>query len=151
MSRYWTIAVCLLSLFFTSCAIIPLYSHSNKKTDRRSRFTQQPEEKVPSGAYLASYDVKWDLNWECRNKWKVTDSNVSLPTAQCARDDENFVAIAISGGGSRSAIFSAAVFFELERYGILQQADVISSVTTDISKTGKKFYYQMDTQLVLAS
>jgi predicted acylesterase/phospholipase RssA len=44
-------------------------------------------------------------------------------------DDGYFVGIAISGGGSRSANFSAACMFELHRLGILQRADYISSVS----------------------
>ena len=40
-----------------------------------------------------------------------------------------FVGIAISGGGSRSANFSAACMLQLERIGMLQQVDYISSVS----------------------
>src|SRR6476661_5849067 len=44
-------------------------------------------------------------------------------------NDGYFVGIAISGGGSRSANFSAACMFQLERLGLLQRADYISSVS----------------------
>ncbi|MDB5322985.1 MAG: uncharacterized protein JWN40_4616, partial [Phycisphaerales bacterium] len=40
-----------------------------------------------------------------------------------------FVGLAISGGGSRSANFSAAVMFELQRLGLLEKVDAISSVS----------------------
>lgn len=40
-----------------------------------------------------------------------------------------FVGLALSGGGSRSANFSAACMFELERLGILQKTTCISSVS----------------------
>ncbi len=40
-----------------------------------------------------------------------------------------FVGIAISGGGSRSANFSAACMLQLERIGLLQKADYVSSVS----------------------
>jgi predicted acylesterase/phospholipase RssA len=40
-----------------------------------------------------------------------------------------FVGIAISGGGSRSANFSAACMFELQRIGLLQKTNYISSVS----------------------
>ena len=46
-----------------------------------------------------------------------------------AGDDGYFVGIAISGGGSRSANFSAACMFQLHRLGLLQRADYISSVS----------------------
>jgi len=49
----------------------------------------------------------------------------SMPPDQ----DGTFVGLAISGGGSRSANFSAACMFQLERVGLLQHVDYISSVS----------------------
>jgi predicted acylesterase/phospholipase RssA len=49
--------------------------------------------------------------------------------AGAARDDGWFVGLAISGGGSRSANFSAAVMFELARLGLLRRVDAISPVS----------------------
>lgn len=50
-----------------------------------------------------------------------------------AQPDENrdgfFVGVAISGGGSRSANFAAGCLFQLQRLGLLQRADYISSVS----------------------
>jgi predicted acylesterase/phospholipase RssA len=43
--------------------------------------------------------------------------------------DGYFVGIAISGGGSRSANFAAACMFHLQRLGLLQRADYVSSVS----------------------
>lgn len=43
--------------------------------------------------------------------------------------DGYFVGIAISGGGSRSANFSAACLFQLQQRNLLQRADYISSVS----------------------
>jgi predicted acylesterase/phospholipase RssA len=43
--------------------------------------------------------------------------------------DGYFVGLAISGGGLRSANFSAACMFQLERIGMLQKVDYISSVS----------------------
>ncbi|MDF0642692.1 MAG: patatin-like phospholipase family protein [Nitrospira sp.] len=45
------------------------------------------------------------------------------------RRDGRFIGLAISGGGSRAAVFGAAVMKELERLGILQQIDVLSAVS----------------------
>jgi predicted acylesterase/phospholipase RssA len=44
-------------------------------------------------------------------------------------DDGIFVGIAMSGGGSRSANFSAACLFQFQRLGLLQKADYLSSVS----------------------
>lgn len=46
-----------------------------------------------------------------------------------AEGDGCFVGLALSGGGSRSANFSAACMFELQRLGILKHVDYISSVS----------------------
>ena len=43
--------------------------------------------------------------------------------------DGCFVGLCLSGGGSRSASFSAACMFQLERVGLLQKVDYISSVS----------------------
>jgi predicted acylesterase/phospholipase RssA len=51
------------------------------------------------------------------------------PSSEVPDADGTFVAVAISGGGSRSANFSAAMLFELQRAGILQKVDYISSVS----------------------
>src|SRR4051812_30374532 len=45
------------------------------------------------------------------------------------KPDGVFVGLALSGGGSRSANFSAACMFQLERVGLLQDVDYISSVS----------------------
>jgi predicted acylesterase/phospholipase RssA len=52
-------------------------------------------------------------------------------TAQAVVNDRDgyFVGLAISGGGLRSANFAAACMFQLERIGMLQKVDYISSVS----------------------
>ena len=44
-------------------------------------------------------------------------------------DDGYFIGVAISGGGSRSANFSASCLFQLQRIGLLQHVDYMSSVS----------------------
>ena len=53
------------------------------------------------------------------------DDNALRP----ADADGYFVGLAISGGGSRSANFAAACMFHLQRLGLLQRVDYISSVS----------------------
>lgn len=43
--------------------------------------------------------------------------------------DGRFIGMAFSGGGSRAAVFGAAVMKELDRLGVLQQVDVLSAVS----------------------
>jgi predicted acylesterase/phospholipase RssA len=51
------------------------------------------------------------------------------PARQITDNDGVFVGIAMSGGGSRSANFSAACLFQFQRLALLQKADYISSVS----------------------
>ncbi|MDB5299059.1 MAG: Patatin [Phycisphaerales bacterium] len=60
------------------------------------------------------------------------DGRQSAPDqfAAMPRDkNEVFVGLALSGGGSRSANFGAACMFQLQRTGLLQHVDYISSVS----------------------
>lgn len=60
---------------------------------------------------------------------------VSSPTRanqtldQEAQRDGRFIGLAISGGGSRAAVFGGAMLRELHRLGLLQQVDVLSAVS----------------------
>lgn len=60
---------------------------------------------------------------------------VAVPTRanqtldQEARRDGRFIGLAISGGGSRAAVFGGAILRELHRIGLLQQVDVLSAVS----------------------
>ncbi len=118
----------LIPLLLSACAVFPYYSHYNVRSDPQKEIAHKA--KAHSGAYLASDDVQWKVDWQCRNNWQFDkDATFPNPIDACPKNDNNFIGIAISGGGSRAAVFSAAVLFELERYGILQQVDVISSVS----------------------
>lgn len=69
----------------------------------------------------------WNEHWrdskpvpDTAGSWKLTDLEVA---------DGRFLALAISGGGSRAANFGAAVMLELEQRKLLEQVDVISGVS----------------------
>ena len=112
--------------FISACSA---FSHVNIPfEDNARRVGQYSPQEVPSGAMVASENVPWRLDLNCRNTLPIAAGPLQ-PRGNCPQNDGNFVAIAISGGGSRSAVFSAQVLFELQRYGILQHVDVISSVS----------------------
>jgi predicted acylesterase/phospholipase RssA len=56
-----------------------------------------------------------------------THANQTLD--QEAQRDGRFVGLAISGGGSRAAVFGGAMLRELHRLGLLQQVDMLSAVS----------------------
>ncbi len=58
-----------------------------------------------------------------------TTSPALAQQAAFADKDGYFVGLAISGGGLRSANFAAACMFQMQRVGILQKVDYISSVS----------------------
>ncbi len=62
-------------------------------------------------------------------EFKPTSNPSHLPLPAIHDQDGYFVGLAISGGGSRSANFAAACMFQLERIGLLQRVDYISSVS----------------------
>jgi len=69
----------------------------------------------------------WNEDW--RGKGAPPDTAASWKLGETETKDERFIGLALSGGGSRSANFSAAVMLELQRLGILDQVDVISAVS----------------------
>jgi predicted acylesterase/phospholipase RssA len=56
-----------------------------------------------------------------------THANQTLD--QDIQRDGRFIGLAISGGGSRAAVFGGAMLRELHRFGLLQQVDVLSAVS----------------------
>jgi len=121
------------------CGYIPLNSYKNQEATehfsvprpveniyRAISLRPQRDEKVAAGTGKASLqNVPWNVTTACRATYQSEQPAV-IPE-QCR--DKNFVALTISGGGSRAAIFGAAVMFELERYGLLEQVDMVSCVS----------------------
>jgi len=59
----------------------------------------------------------------------ATATRATLQLGQKELADGRFVGLAFSGGGSRAAVFGAAVMKELDRIGLLSQVDVLSAVS----------------------
>jgi predicted acylesterase/phospholipase RssA len=69
----------------------------------------------------------WNERWPAGQP--VPDTAGSWKLSELERRDSRFIALAISGGGSRAANFGAAVMVELQQRGLLDQVDVISGVS----------------------
>jgi predicted acylesterase/phospholipase RssA len=69
----------------------------------------------------------WNQQWPAGKP--VPDTAGSWNLTELESNDGRFVALAISGGGSRAANFGAAVMLELQQRGLLEQVDVISGVS----------------------
>ncbi len=122
------------------CGVLPFYTYQNRESDRADVNVPRPVEniyraislrpplpsKVPSGVEKATLErVPWQVHASCRTQAP------SLPDAKLPERcrDTRFVALALSGGGSRAAVFDAAAMFELQRYGLLDHVDLMSCVS----------------------
>jgi NTE family protein len=126
-------SIALILLFAVGgCSVVPCCGFDNESASQGRKAGQYGTDEVRSGSHLASLNVDWQLDWNCRNNYNYEPKPGEAkpdPIQLCKGKDERFLGVAISGGGSRAAVFSAAVLFELRKYGILQQVDVISSVS----------------------
>ncbi len=69
----------------------------------------------------------WNEEWQDQAASPDTAASWTIGTEET--QDGRFIGLALSGGGSRAANFSAAVMLELQRQGLLDQVDVISAVS----------------------
>jgi predicted acylesterase/phospholipase RssA len=94
------------------------------------------------GSFIATMAVPWRYDFQCANGRGDCPSAEQVVACRrwlyyggsgepCAGipEDHNFVGLSLSGGGSRSAVLSAAIMFELDRLGILPNVDIVSSVS----------------------
>lgn len=71
----------------------------------------------------------WPYGNESLKTLPPDQSRANLKVEGKEQQDSMFVGLALSGGGSRSAIFATQVMLELKHKGILQKVDFISSVS----------------------
>jgi NTE family protein len=107
---------------------------SSRTTDHHLKLGSTILAVVCFGMTMAGCQVlpgHWRLGWN--KPWPadkpVTETAASWKLAKSATDDGRFVALGISGGGSRAANFGAAAMLELQQRGLLKQVDVISGVS----------------------
>ena len=138
--RHMSVCLMLALPAIAGCSFIPLYSYNNHEADQQTAQFPRPvenlyravslrpplPENIAPGTVKASvHTVPWQIKSSCRAAFSP-GSTAPLPR-HCR--DENFVALAISAGGSRASIFAAAVMFELQRYGLLDHVDLVSCVS----------------------
>ena len=69
-------------------------------------------------------------DWLAHHPQPISDQDAFFRTGQCVENPKKgFVGVAISGGGNKSAVYSAEVLFELRRYGLADDIDVVSGVS----------------------
>ena len=69
----------------------------------------------------------WNKEWTSKEPVPQTAGSWNL--TELETKDHRFLALAISGGGSRAANFGSAVMLELQQRKLLEQVDVISGVS----------------------
>jgi hypothetical protein len=85
---------------------------------------------------IAAREVRWDMNSDCRNTYPAAGGKapsrsevVTACTAPERAPDTNFIALGISGGGTKSATFATQAMFAMDQWRLLDQVDMISSVS----------------------
>ena len=90
---------------------------------RAATFARVTPPSAPAGSRLrATPELRGDVAATTR---ATSDRSGPIP----GDADGCFVGLALSGGGSRSANFAAACMFELQRLGLLQRVDYVSTVS----------------------
>lgn len=117
--------VCLLAAMLAGCTYVnvPKNKLSKSVTTWRRNANDRAEMFTEQSLLSARRDLDGDEN---------SAPTIATTRPIALRDTERdgyFVGVAISGGGSRSAVFSAACLFQLQRIGLLQRVDCISSVS----------------------
>lgn len=69
------------------------------------------------------------LSEKDKQVFRASPEICDVPAAANCKRNPSFVGLAISGGGSRAANYAAAVMSELDRIGVLQHVNAISSVS----------------------
>jgi hypothetical protein len=94
----------------------------------------QHRDGLATAGTIASSAVPWRLNADCRNHYRPggggdAPSRKQVVDACAPGSDENFIALGVSGGGTKSAIFATEAMFALDQWGLLSQTDALSSVS----------------------
>jgi predicted acylesterase/phospholipase RssA len=122
MNRNRTLIACLTAVLAGGCTFV------NKPLNKLDvALERRIKNETRSGTFLPPMAAE-----EAGNPSIVATATEPAPLGDAPLvidKDGYFVGIAISGGGSRSANFSAACMFQLQRLGVLQHCDYISSVS----------------------
>lgn len=117
-----------LRLVLLGLLIVGGCSYANRRLNDPTLLLEQRQKNKTRSAVFADVAAPQELQTSPLRTDRIV--RASKPDFSMPRDqDGTFVGLAISGGGSRSANFSAACMFQLERVGLLQHVDYISSVS----------------------
>ena len=102
-AKLLAMALLPIALMLASCVIVPTNSHVNF-SDADSRL---PAPSPSSAAYIASNDVRYDVDWRCRNQWSGSPPERSIDQCRSipSRRDPNFIAPGSFGRGKPSRRF----------------------------------------------
>lgn len=91
-----------------------------------------PNQKLEVAEAPPSSAVRWRAEPDCleRAPWQPTRAALANSCARAGRArDRNFVALGLSGGGTKAAVFAGEAMFYLQALGLLRDVDLISSVS----------------------
>ena len=91
-----------------------------------------PNDKLELTKAPLSSPLRWRADPDClaQAPWQATRVALAQECAGLGRaHDRDFVALALSGGGTKAAVFAGEAMFYLQTLGLLRNIDVISSVS----------------------
>lgn len=118
LARRWAALVVLCALVF-GCGSLP----ANTRLDAGLRTTEPASSPATPIRWRAGADCAAPVGPLPRSRQEMADACRDHPQGN------DFVAIAISGGGAKAATFGGETLFMLERLGLLRHADIISGVS----------------------
>jgi hypothetical protein len=150
-------AFCILLLVVSACERYAYFNQPAPTDGGNPEFAGYERSEV----HPASLSVPWALDPACRAEFDWSNpehrevDGLTMRSAQeyCEllgrANDQNFVGVALSGGGTRAAILAAAVLFEMRKIGFLDELDVVSAASGG-SMTAALFGISADREEVLA-
>lgn len=86
---------------------------------------------LPPGQAVAATPTRWRVDDNCMLKkaWAAGQTRENLALACPSRNRHDLIGVALSGGGSKAAIFAGETLFYLEALGLLQQTSLLSAVS----------------------
>jgi Patatin-like phospholipase len=91
-----------------------------------------PNEKLELAKAPLSSPLRWRADPDClaQAPWQATRVGLAQECAALGRArNHDFVALALSGGGTKAAVFAGEAMFYFQALGLLRNVDVISSVS----------------------
>ena len=86
---------------------------------------------INASSPVATVPIRWRVTPGCLNKMAQTQGEIREDISQSCRDNKtrDLISVALSGGGTKAAVFSGETLFYLDFLGLLERTSVVSAVS----------------------